>query len=77
MIAHGQHQKPIASIGERLRSEMNIVECAYCETKFDDDSDGHTDIATGLSFCGPVCENHYDRETGLPKVYEKPYDYEG
>jgi len=50
--------------------------CEYCERVFDNDSDGHVDCNTGLAFCGPVCENHYDREIGLPDDYELPYGYE-
>lgn len=52
-------------------------ECLCCGREFDSDNDGHVDCNTGMAFCSPWCENHYDRDTGLPHRYELPPGYEG
>lgn len=43
--------------------------CDYCGKLYNPDYEGHTDEATGLSFCDAPCEMHYDEEIGLPKGY--------
>lgn len=49
----------------------DLDKCDYCGQLFDPDHEGHTDEATGLSFCDAPCEMHYDLEIGLPKKYER------
>ena len=49
----------------------NMDACAYCGTLYDPDHEGHTDEATGLSFCDAPCEMHYDQESRLPQEYKR------